>query len=282
MVATARLHQQGFECLDLIGWEHAAAILPSVVGHLVSARGAEETNGWRHPIDLVALREQDCSSSEPCLGRGWRGPWSEHNARLPAALLGDDPTAILEARSRTAVRADASPVDLSRSLRSGSTPGGAVRDRERARRLADRASRLHLRQCRSSGPEADRGGGRFAEPCGRGVPGCPPRCHGRLSARYLNVPPARLPDEGDPRLDGLPDRRRCGRPCWTRSTGGVRSMRQGCSSHAILPWGTRPRTDQDARARAATRGRGLPCLPDAGGWRAAIAEWGDTARAGTS
>jgi nitrite reductase/ring-hydroxylating ferredoxin subunit len=36
------------ECLDVIGWEHAAAVLPSVVGQMVRARGAEETTAWRH------------------------------------------------------------------------------------------------------------------------------------------------------------------------------------------------------------------------------------------
>ena len=46
------------ECLDLIGWEHAAAVLPSVVGQMVAARGAEETTAWRHPVDLVALCEE--------------------------------------------------------------------------------------------------------------------------------------------------------------------------------------------------------------------------------
>ena len=30
------------ECLDLIGWEHASAVLPSVVGQMVAARGADE------------------------------------------------------------------------------------------------------------------------------------------------------------------------------------------------------------------------------------------------
>ena len=38
---------KAFECLDLIGWEHSVALLPTVVGQMVAARGAEE-------IDLVA------------------------------------------------------------------------------------------------------------------------------------------------------------------------------------------------------------------------------------
>lgn len=31
---------KAFECLDLIGWEHAAEVLPSVVGQMAEARGA--------------------------------------------------------------------------------------------------------------------------------------------------------------------------------------------------------------------------------------------------
>ena len=36
---------KAFECLDLIGWEHAAAVLPTVVDQMVAARGAEEFDG---------------------------------------------------------------------------------------------------------------------------------------------------------------------------------------------------------------------------------------------
>ena len=46
---------KAFEALDLIGWDHAAAVLPAVAGELVQARGAEESDAWRHPIDLVSL-----------------------------------------------------------------------------------------------------------------------------------------------------------------------------------------------------------------------------------
>jgi hypothetical protein len=46
---------KAFECLDLIGWEHAPALLPTAVGQMVAARGAEEATAWRQPVDLVAL-----------------------------------------------------------------------------------------------------------------------------------------------------------------------------------------------------------------------------------
>ncbi len=46
---------KAFECLDVIGWEHAAEVLPSIVGQMAAARGAEERTAWRQPIDLIAL-----------------------------------------------------------------------------------------------------------------------------------------------------------------------------------------------------------------------------------
>ncbi|HYY39375.1 MAG TPA: Rieske (2Fe-2S) protein, partial [Xanthobacteraceae bacterium] len=49
---------KAFECLDLIGWEHAAALLPTVVGQMVAARGTEESTAWRQPVDLVVLCEK--------------------------------------------------------------------------------------------------------------------------------------------------------------------------------------------------------------------------------
>src|SRR5580765_4934127 len=49
---------KAFECLDLIGWEHAPAVLPTIVGQMVAARGAEESTAWRQPADLVTLCEE--------------------------------------------------------------------------------------------------------------------------------------------------------------------------------------------------------------------------------
>jgi hypothetical protein len=36
----------------MIGWQHAAAVLPTVVGQMVAALGAEESTAWRQPLDL--------------------------------------------------------------------------------------------------------------------------------------------------------------------------------------------------------------------------------------
>jgi nitrite reductase/ring-hydroxylating ferredoxin subunit len=43
------------EMLDLVGWDQAIDVLPSVVRGLAMARRSEELNIWRHPVDLVVL-----------------------------------------------------------------------------------------------------------------------------------------------------------------------------------------------------------------------------------
>ena len=45
------------EMLDMVGWDQASDILPSVVRGLAMARRSEELNIWRHPVDLIALLE---------------------------------------------------------------------------------------------------------------------------------------------------------------------------------------------------------------------------------
>jgi hypothetical protein len=70
---------KAFECLDLIGWEHAELVLPSVVGQMVAARGAEESTEWRAPTDLVALCEQAGRELPAHFARGRaRAHWARH------------------------------------------------------------------------------------------------------------------------------------------------------------------------------------------------------------
>ena len=106
---------KAFECLDLIGWEHAAAVLPTVVGQMVAARGAEESTAWRQPVDLIALCQSTAAELPGLFAAARDGVrWSEH-AALARTLLGDEPVAIMGAL-KAAVRAGAAPRDLGRSL----------------------------------------------------------------------------------------------------------------------------------------------------------------------
>ena len=109
---------KAFECLDLIGWENASSLLPTIVGQMVAARGAEESTEWRQPVDLVALCD-GVARQLPELFAASRvaSSWSGH-AALARELLGDDPAGIVEA-IKTAVRRGAALTDVSRSLACG-------------------------------------------------------------------------------------------------------------------------------------------------------------------
>jgi len=192
---------KAFECLDLIGWEHASSVLPTVVGQMAAARGAEESTEWRQPEDLIALCDEAaaelpglfCASPFP-------GGWSDH-ATLAGDLLGDDPAAIVDA-IRTAIRQGAAPTDLSRSLAYGAALRvarfGAANehgDWETAHHVFTHANALH-RMLERIGSSAD-GDVSVVE----GV------LHGAMAlylTRYLNVPPARIPGDDGERLDDLP------------------------------------------------------------------------------
>jgi nitrite reductase/ring-hydroxylating ferredoxin subunit len=193
------------ECLDLIGWEHADAVLPSVVGQMVAARGAEETTAWRHPVDLVALCDESAAEFPELFrtARRYDG-WSDH-AQLSAAILGDDANTILAAL-KAAVQGGASPADLGRSLayaaalrvaRFGTANEHA--DWETALHVFTYANAIHQALKRTAADDVQQNDGSDAA---RGV------LHGAVAvylARYLNVPPARLPGEGGDRLNDLPD-----------------------------------------------------------------------------
>ena len=193
---------KAFECLDLIGWEHADAVLPAVVGQMVAARGAEESTAWRQPVDLIALcAEVAAKLPDLFAARPNIHGWSDH-AALAQALLGDDPEAIMGAL-KAAILEGAAAADLGRSLayaaalrvaRFGSANEHA--DWETAHHVFTYANAVHqmLKQLGT----ADREGHIEAV---RGV------LHGAMAlylARYLNVPPARIPGDGGEPLDDLP------------------------------------------------------------------------------
>jgi hypothetical protein len=169
---------------------------------MVAARGAEEATAWRQPLDLIALCEEAISQI-PALfvpGRSARG-WSDH-AVLASELLGDDPGSIIDA-FKDAISAGAAPSDLGRSLAYAAALrvahfGNANEhaDWETAHHVFSYANAIHRMLKRIEVGEIDD----FATAV-RGV------VHGAMAlylARYLNVPPARIPGENGERLDDLP------------------------------------------------------------------------------
>jgi len=193
---------KAFECLDRIGWEHAADLLPTIVGQMAAARGAEESTEWRQPVDLVALCDEAAGELPELFAAGHGVRNSSDHAALAGELLGEDPHRIIDA-IKAAIGAGAAPSHLSRSLayaaalrvaRFGSANEHG--DWETAHHVFTYANAL------------DRMLLRIAEACedacastGRGI------LHGAMAlylTRYLNVPPARIPGDDDESLDNLP------------------------------------------------------------------------------
>ncbi|WP_250502540.1 Rieske (2Fe-2S) protein [Caballeronia sp. AZ7_KS35] len=193
---------KAFECLDLIGWEHASALLPAIVAQMVTARGAEESTAWRQPIDLVALCDESASEMAQLFAAGHRLPgWSTH-ATLGRELLGDDPAKIVDAL-KAAIREGATPTDLGQSLAYGAALrvarfGNANEhsDWETAHHVFTHANALHqmLKRIGNAGIDGN-------------VAALRAIMHGAMAlylARYLNVPPARIPGEDNDQSDDLP------------------------------------------------------------------------------
>ena len=88
---------KAFECLDLIGWEHAAVLLPTVVGQMVAARGADKSTAWRQPVDLIVLCDKAASQLPELFAVGRDARCCSDPAALARELLGDDPVRIVDA-----------------------------------------------------------------------------------------------------------------------------------------------------------------------------------------
>jgi nitrite reductase/ring-hydroxylating ferredoxin subunit len=177
---------KAFELLDLIGWEYAAAVLPAVVGELVQARGADETDAWRHPVDLIPILRQAAEDLPSLLQEGEGREWDDVTT-LSRSLLGEDPLAIINAL-REAIRAGARPEQTAKAL----AYAAALRIARfgTANEFSDWITALHaftycnalhqaIQRCPS--PELVRG-----------------VFHGAATVyldRFLNVPAARLPGE---------------------------------------------------------------------------------------
>ena len=196
---------KAFECLDLIGWQNAADVLPSVVGQMTAARGAEERTAWRQPVDLVALCEKAGRQLPGLFAVHGRAHfWSDH-AALADNLLGDDPAAIIDALT-AAASAGASPADIGRALAYAAAlrvarfgTANEHSDWETAHHVFTYANAVHQVLKRIGDDVADGDNGIEAV---RGL------LHGAMAlylARYLNVPPASLPGEHGDRLDDLPE-----------------------------------------------------------------------------
>jgi nitrite reductase/ring-hydroxylating ferredoxin subunit len=108
---------KALEALDHAGWQHAEPVLTSLVSGYAEAERMEESNAWRHPVDLVAILERAFEALPAALAAAPRasgltpgalGP--ERDALVPT-LLGEDPQAIADSLL-AALRAGVGAVNL--------------------------------------------------------------------------------------------------------------------------------------------------------------------------
>ncbi len=194
---------KALECLDLIGWDHAGGVVPTVVGRMVQARGSEESDTWRYPVDLVALVDETAERLPALFEQGEAAGDFDNHARLAKGLLSETPEAVLDAVC-SAVADGAAPVDLSRALAYAAAlrvarfgTANEFSDWDSAHHVFTYCNALHQVLKRI----AANGGGASPPDAVRGV------LHGAMALylrRYLNVPPAALPGEEGRPLDGLP------------------------------------------------------------------------------
>ncbi len=191
---------KALEALDLAGWEYAEMALTSLANAFANADRMEEANEWRHPVDLVAILEQTFEELPGVLEyrRLRHGGMFERDA-LVKVLLGEDPQAIAAALL-DALREGCSEVELA----------GAV----------SYAAALRIARFHTSNEFGDWDTAlhtfTFANAVEQGLRrvNSPELLRGVFDAamsvyldRFLNVPPARLPqaDEPTPQPEALLD-----------------------------------------------------------------------------
>ncbi len=89
---------KALEALEHAGWEQAESVLTSLIPSYAEASRMEESNAWRHPVDLIALLEGafEALPTAHAKGRKRRGTWGGNTDLVPV-VLGDNPQASTEA-----------------------------------------------------------------------------------------------------------------------------------------------------------------------------------------
>ena len=186
---------KALEALDHAGWEHAEPVLTSLVSGYASADRMEEANAWRHPVDLVAILEHAFEALPAALelGASRRGGWAGREALVPV-LLGEDAQAIADALL-VALREGATGEEVAGAVAYAAVlriarfhTSNEFGDWDTALHTFTFANAIHQGLRRAPSPELLRGVFDAAMSV--------------YLDRFLNVPPARLPDPdgtgGDP------------------------------------------------------------------------------------
>ena len=195
---------KALEALDAVDWQEAESVLASLVAGLANATRMEESSSWRYPVDLVAILEAAFEQLPAALevGKSQPGQWNQPPDLL-SVLLGEDAQAIAES--------------LLEALRSGCTEAQLAE-------LVTYAAALRVARFHTNNDHGDWNSAHhpftFANAVQQGIHRVPTieLLRGVFDAamsvylnRFLNVPPARLPEakdtvaNPDALLEQLPD-----------------------------------------------------------------------------
>ena len=212
------------EYLDLVGWQEAGSVLPSLVHGLCRANRSEEQNAWRHPVDLVALVQPELAQLPASGGLGGAAPvvggpgaGTAGDPALPAqrvnapksangsgrtlgddefdtlvwTVLGEDPEASVRALS-AAMHGGVAPAEIGSAVAHASALrlarfhiSNEFGDWDTVHNTWTSAQALHRALLRAPSPELARG-----------------LYHAAMRIyldRFLNIPPQRLPDREEAR-----------------------------------------------------------------------------------
>jgi nitrite reductase/ring-hydroxylating ferredoxin subunit len=88
---------KAFEALDHAGWDLAEPVLASLTRGYANGDRMEESNSWRSPLDLVAMLGRAFEALPAALESGRQAQWNGNGGELVTIILGDDPSAMVDA-----------------------------------------------------------------------------------------------------------------------------------------------------------------------------------------
>jgi nitrite reductase/ring-hydroxylating ferredoxin subunit len=181
---------KALEALDVTDWREAELVLSSLVAGLANATRMEEASSWRYPVDLVAILDGAFEQLPAALeaGKSQQGKWIQPPEFL-SVLLGEDAQAIAD--------------NLLNALQAGCTEAQLAQ-------IVTYAAALRVARFNTNNDHGDWNSAHhpftFANAVQQGIRRVPTveLLRGVFDAamsvylnRFLNVPPARLPDAKD-------------------------------------------------------------------------------------
>jgi nitrite reductase/ring-hydroxylating ferredoxin subunit len=184
------------EALDHVGWEHADAVLPALVPSLTDATRSEELSSWRQPIDLAGRLEEAFDRLDDLVADGAAREWAEPESFVET-LLADDPERVVGALE-DAIAAGATPRQVARAVAMAAatrvarfSTANEFSDWNTVHHTFTYANAVHALSERVAGAGVDRAVYKAVFDGAVNV----------YLDRFLNSPPAPLPESGDPSAD---------------------------------------------------------------------------------